>query len=479
MAEQEKTEVVTNFGGNLKFTAAEVCRPTSENELLRFLEQNPTRKIRAMGSLHAWSELVETSEVLIDLSGLNQVSVITREGEQLAEIGAGCQLKRALSELKSQAELTLPSLGLITEQTVAGATGTATHGSGKQCLSAYLRSARVITFDGPQGSPVIREIDAGNELDAIRCSLGCLGIVVSVRFETRPCYRVEEHFERYHSLSAVLEQESAFPLQQFFYIPWMWEFFAQHRRETESPKSRSAGLFAIYWLLVFDLGMHLIVAPLARWIRWKKLTQFAFRWIIPMAVVRNWKVVDDSTQLLVMEHQLFRHVEMELFVQRDRLEAALNDYRGILQFAAGDGTLAESLNERLCRSTDPEHLEGIRGQYTHHYPVAIRRIVPDQTMMSMTSGGDDSWFAISLITYDRIRNLDPFKQLCSMLARFMAHEYGARPHWGKYCPLEAGTLKELYPRWSEFAAMRSRRDPSGRLRNRWIDELFGMGDVVA
>ena len=122
-----------------------------------------------------------------------------------------------------------------------------------------------------------------------------------------------------------------------------------------------------------------------------------------------------------MEHELFRHVEMELFVRRDQLELTLNDYREILQFAAGDATLPDALKARLNRCIKPSDIDGIWRLYTHHYPIAIRRVEPDQTMISMTSGGDDSWFAVSLITYDRVQNLDPFKQLCSMLARFMAH----------------------------------------------------------
>jgi FAD/FMN-containing dehydrogenase len=48
-----------------------------------------------------------------------------------------------------------------------------------------------------------------------------------------------------------------------------------------------------------------------------------------------------------------------------------------------------------------------------------------------------------------------------------------RPHWGKIHSLRASALRELYPRWDEFHALRRELDPRGRFLNDHLRELFG------
>jgi len=124
--------------------------------------------------------------------------------------------------LERQSGGTLPSLGLITEQSIAGAVSTGTHGSGKHSLSHYIDEVRAATYDPATGKPVIRVISDGSELRAARCSLGSLGVIVSVGFWCRPQYQIEEHFRRYNGLDEVLAAETDYPLQQFYLIPWLW-----------------------------------------------------------------------------------------------------------------------------------------------------------------------------------------------------------------------------------------------------------------
>ena len=71
-----------------------------------------------------------------------------------------------LAELERQANVTLPSLGLITEQTIAGAISTGTHGSGKASMSHYIEEIRLATYDKRTGEPVVKTIADGDELRA-------------------------------------------------------------------------------------------------------------------------------------------------------------------------------------------------------------------------------------------------------------------------------------------------------------------------
>jgi FAD/FMN-containing dehydrogenase len=50
---------------------------------------------------------------------------------------------------------------------------------------------------------------------------------------------------------------------------------------------------------------------------------------------------------------------------------------------------------------------------------------------------------------------------------------GGRPHWGKLHGLGAETLRERYPRFEDFLAVRRSVDPEGVFRNAYLDRVLG------
>jgi len=444
---------ISNFGGNVEFQPALSFTPRSEEEVLSVLRQHRGRRIRAIGRLHSWSRATVADDVLLDLRHLNEVRVETSAaGQSIATIGAGCQIKRALAELNRLGGWTLPSIGLISEQAIAGAISTATHGSGTHSLAHYVSAVRMAIYDRDTGEPVIRTFDGGDELRAARCSLGCLGIVLSVQMPVRPQYFVEEHFREYRTLDEVLAAEEQFPLQQFYLIPWRWTYLAQHRRDVPGPRSVLAPLYRAYWFLFIDLGLHLLLLLLVQVLKSPALIRGFYRWLVILTVIRRWHVVDRSQDQLIMEHELFRHIEIELFVAGSRLAEALQFVR-----------------ETICNSD---------GAYTHHYAICVRKVLPDDTLISMSSGHAESSYAISLISYARPSERAGFFQFAEYLTHSMSQRFGARPHWGKYCPLTPEEAERLYPRLGEFRETCRRYDPRGQFRNDWTAGVV-LGDRSA
>lgn len=464
--------MIHNFGRNVSFEPAVVLTPRSEAEVLDILARHRGRNIRAIGRLHSWSEAPRGDDVLLDLRELKDVRTETRADGVWATAGAGCQIKRLLTELERQAKVTTPSLGLITEQAIAGAISTGTHGSGRHSLSHYMDEVRVATYDAA-GEPVIRTITAGPELRAARCSLGCLGVILSVGFRCRPAYRIEEHFARYASLADVLAAEDVYPLQQFYLVPWLWEYYAQHRRETDAPRSRLAGLYSWYCFLNLDVGMHLGLMTLCRWVKSAALTRWFFRCLVPAMVIRGWRVVDRSQHLLIMEHELFRHIETEIFVPRRELADALDFFQRGLQHAGGDRDAFDvRWRERLEQRGLWNEVAALAGRHVHHYPICVRKVLPDDTLISMASGGDEPWYAISLVSYARPRERDGFFAVAQAFTDVLAALCGGRPHWGKHCPLSAAQAAAVYPRRAEFQRIAGEFDPQGVFRNRWAKNVL-------
>lgn len=471
-----------NFGGNIQLKPQSMYTPATEQEVLEILDRHHGQRIRCIGRLHSWSRAVECNDVLLDLRRLNQVNPIDDGEALMASIGAGCQIKRLLSELERLKNWTLPSLGLITEQTVAGAVSTGTHGSGRNSLAQYVVSVRIAHHDSASGRATITEISDGDALRAARCSLGCLGVILSVKMLCRPSYHVEEAFHEHEQLTEVLKAEEQYPLQQFFLVPWRWTYMSQYRRETDRRQSRTAWLYHCYRYLTIDLSMLLLIVVLVRVLRINAIVRMMFRRVIPAFVIRDWHVVGQSTPQLVMEHELFRHIELELFVQRSHLKSAMSFVQQTLCFAAGtDDSIDESFRTQLAGASLDNEWNNIAGTYCHHFPICIRKVMADDTLVSMASPSaratqeesHEPWYAITFTCYARKRDQAAFERLGQFLTRSMATLFGARPHWGKLNYLQPDQLRELYPHFAAFQQCSQTFDPDGNFQNEWTSELLG------
>jgi FAD/FMN-containing dehydrogenase len=467
---------VVNFGGNVTFQPAVREIPRSEAELLDALRRHRGRRLRVIGRLHAWSEAAVCPEVLIDLRHLNSVAIHEESDAPWAEIGAGCQIRQVIASLQAQG-WTTPTLGLITVQSLAGAASTGTHGSGKHSLSHYPQSLRIAIYDPETGEPVLRTVDSGDELRAARCGLGLLGIVVSVRLPIRRQYMIEEHFRRYATLEQVLDQEADSPQQQFFLVPWRWDFFAQHRREIDKPRSRLAPLYRVYWMMGMDRIFHWMLMALARCLP-AFCTKLFFRWLLPVLVPQGWKVVDRSDRQLTMEHELYRHIEIESFVTQRRLKSALSWCIWLLRHASGESVEPEpEFRKALEDAGEWDRLQGLKGRYLHHYPICVRKILADDTLISMAAG-DETAYSVSFVSYARPDKRAGFFEFATVLARTTAILFEARPHWGKFCPIDSTLAQRVYPQLARFQKIRSTFDPDNIFGNAWLDEVLPRVDQV-
>jgi FAD/FMN-containing dehydrogenase len=471
------TREVVNFGGNLRFTPGRYYLPRSEDEVLEILERHAREHIRVVGSRHAWSGGIVSSDVIIDTRHLNKVEISEpAPGETLATVGGGCQIKLVLQQLQARAGATLPAIGLITEQTIAGAIATATHGSGRHSLSHYMDEIRTAAYDPETGRARVYVWNSGDELRAARCSLGCLGVILSVRFRCIPQYLVADRLEQCTGIDQILAHEEAFPLQQFYLVPHLWAWFV-HRRNTSHDLRRSwyAGLYRVYWFLGIDIWLHLIIKFMVSFARSRSLVRFCYRYLLTPTIIRNVTIVDHSHKTLVMKHELFRHLEIEIFVPGRQLRRVAAFVQEILTaFDSRAAELPSETRDELQRIGMAQALENLCGTFTHHYPVTFRRVRPDDTLISMTAAADEAWYAISFISF--VESRDRFLAMGAFLLKSMILLFGARPHWGKLCPLTEKEAAQLYPRLADFRAICQRVDPHGVFQNDFTRRVLGFND---
>lgn len=433
---------ISNFGGNIRFTPRRRYAPRAEDEVLQILNDHRDGTIRVVGAGHSWNPGIKTRDVLVDLTHFHHIRVCGDTGFVTA--GAGVRIGALLKHL-SKRGLTLPSIGLIDRQTIAGAVATGTHGSGRHSMSHYVASMRIACY-GKDGEARVRIVDAGRELRAARCSVGAMGVVLEVTLPCVPQYFVRERCTWRPGLTAALESEVEAPLQQLYLMPHAWTVLVHERSvAAEARRTGWAALYRAYWLIVIDVSLHLCVKFSASLMRSRRLVHLLYRRLLPAFLFPRWRVTDRSDRQLLMRHDLFRHLEMEAFVTREHLAAAVDFVVEVLR------------------------REDERGSYVHHYPICIRRVLPDDTLISMASCHgmqEQDWYAISLITLTEPR--EPFQRMAAFLAEGLSSRFRARLHWGKWFPPGEAGVGRGYPGLGEFVATCRQFDPRGVFRNRFL-----------
>ena len=470
----QRNRRIVNFGGNVRFTAPLYYSPETQEEVLEILRMHRSGKIRVAGSLHGWSASVVSPDALIDLSHFDTVE-FRKDGDGLTvSAGGGAVIGDILSRLKSDTNYMLPTLGEVTVQTIAGAVSTGTHGSGMPSMSDFIERMTVAAYDPDSGEPVMYEWSKGDELLAARCALGCMGIVLEVTIRCVRDFKVEESVAEYGTIDEALAQEKEYPLQEFLLVPYLWKYFSFRRRkitgETESRLSQP--LYRLYRFFGLDVATHALIKILVNLIGNPKLIRGFFKKGISPFLFRNTAVTDDAAVMLTRHHELYRHLEMELFIPSAHIRDAADAARQLIDFFAGqrkdtEGKLKTEI-DALGLGAD---LTLLRGSYTQHYPLFFRKVLPDETLISMTGGAEAPFYTMSFFTYSTdMRN---FFRMADFIADLFSRLYGALPHWGKYFPLDNGRIEPFYPNLGRFRELCRRVDPDGVFRNRFIERTLG------
>ena len=158
-------------------------RPQSIPEIQKVvtLARRMRRRIVTVGCGHSPSDLTCTSAWMVNLDDFGKVLGFDADRKTIT-VQAGIRMHQ-LNLVAKEHGLTMPSLGSIDVQSLAGAIGTATHGSSMShgLLSDNVRSLRIVLGNGQSV-----KCSASQSPDLFRAalvSLGALGIIVEIEYE--------------------------------------------------------------------------------------------------------------------------------------------------------------------------------------------------------------------------------------------------------------------------------------------------------
>lgn len=414
-----------NWSGGLVCQPRGRFSPASEEELSDFLAST-SGAVRPVGSGHSFAPLVPTDGHLVVIDQLS--GMLDHDAEKMqASFGAGTRLGDMGPALAAagQAMLNLPD---IDRQTLAGATATATHGTGIRftCLSGFVEQLRMVT---PAGD--VLDIGPGDELfDAARVSLGALGVITRMTLKNRAPYRlkarnwvqpIEEVLESFDQRAAAHRHFEIFPLTHSDYALTLAidETDEPINNPPPSPEEEAAfGEAMAYWATLPPRERLPLVNGLAE-------------------QIEPTEAVDDSYKILSN-------------IRNNRF----NEMEYAVPLHAGADCLREILKTIIDQQVDVV------------FPLEYRYVRRDDTMLSMSSGDEDH-AAIS-IHRTAAEDYRPYFDLIEPIF----WKYGGRPHWGKVHSLGASELTKLYPRFEEFQAIRAALDPQGRMLNDHLRKVF-------
>ena len=180
-----------NWAGHQQHNPSLLAQPAGTEDIQQLLASATIdgQQVRCVGSAHSfvpyWCDDVIVS--LDALSGLVRIDV----DKQQATVGAGSKIHELGPMLWSHG-LSLGQQGDIDRQSIAGAIGTGTHGTGRDLknLSAAVVSAKLVTASGESLS--VNEQSNPELLRALRVSQGMLGILTEITLQLEAAFNLHE-----------------------------------------------------------------------------------------------------------------------------------------------------------------------------------------------------------------------------------------------------------------------------------------------
>jgi FAD-linked oxidoreductase len=390
--------------------------------------------VKAVGSGHSFTTAAATDGVLVRPDGLTAIRSIDRAaGTVTAE--SGVQLRQLNAALAAEG-LSLTNMGDIMVQTVAGATSTGTHGTGRDSgsIAAQITALELVTADGSVLTCSARENP--EVFAAARIGLGALGVISAVTFAVEPVFLLTAREEPMSFGRVMAEFDQLVAENEHFEFYW----FPHTEGCTTKRNNRSQGPAAP-------------VPAVRGWIDDELLSNGVFQAacalgrVAPAAIpgiarlssrALSARTYTDIPYKVFTSPRRVRFVEMEYAVPREAAVEAVRELKAMVE----------------------------RSDLRVSFPVEVRVAPADDIALSTASGRDTAYIAVHMYRGSR------YQAYFTAVEKIMVAA-GGRPHWGKMHTRDADHLREVYPRFGEFADLRQRLDPERLFTNAYLRRVLG------
>ena len=437
---------IKNWAGQYSCTPRRIHRASCRDDVITALAAAAASnsRLRVLGAACSPSDIAMSDEDLLILDGMSRIVTIDKTarrvrveaGARLADITAAIALHR----------LAFPVLGSISNQTIAGAISTSTHGTGVDfgSLSSLVDEIELVTPGGE-----ILQLSATRHpevFNAARCGLGAIGVITEVTLRLAPAFDliVSEEPSDLDTVLSALPERLTYDHFRFWYLPhaervWEWKATRTKPSEDSTPSPR---LSLPLWWRERAVGVHAYEALLYVCSFAPTLVSMVNRWYAQLLFGVPRKSRRGSDRQFNFNCLFAQHVN-EWAIPIERTGEAL---RGLRDLIARNG-------------------------FCVHMPIEVRFVKGDDIWLSPCHERDSCY--IGVIAYMPFgRNTTDHVAYFAAFEALMASLDG-RPHWAKCFGPDAAWLQDRYPRWTDFQRIRAKHDPQGRLTNSYTDRVLG------
>lgn len=423
-----------NWAGNQRCVPRAAHRPRSTDDVAAIVRHAAADgdRVKVIGGGHSFTDAAMTDGDLVSLDAMNRVLAV--DGFDV-RVQAGIRLHELNGQLAARG-LALPNLGDIDRQSIAGATATATHGTGAEHgnLATRIVGIELVTGDG---SVVTADEHTQPELLRVaRVGVGALGILTEVTLRCVPAFDLHA-VETIEPLTDVLADFGKVMRStdhvEFFWMPGARRCQVKRNTRTDEPRRRQSrtGHVRDKWI-----GENLAFGTVCRvGRRFPSLAPRVAKLVMSAAAERD--LVDRSDRVFCSPRHV-RFLEMEYGVPFDAVPDAI------------------ARIDELVRTLPFPPL----------FPVEVRASAADEIPLSTAHGRASGWIAVHQYVGA------PYEAYFQGVEAIM-DDYAGRPHWGKLHYQTSSTLAYRYPEWETFRSWRTKLDPLGTFRNSYVDRVLG------
>jgi FAD/FMN-containing dehydrogenase len=419
--------------------------------------------VRMAGTGHSFTPVAATDGVLLHPGGMTSIrSVDAAAG--LVTVEAGCPLRVLNASLLARG-LSLANMGDIQVQTVAGATQTGTHGTGRDIggMAAQVAGLELVLADGtvvtcsadslpaaaasatippatpPSATPPATPPPATTPpglFDAARVGLGALGVVTAVTFRVVPAFLLEareEPMQWSEVISRLDELTSENEHFEFYWFPHTEGCLTKRNNRSPGPPRP---LPRYRYLLDDEFLSNTVFGATCR-------LGHAVPGVITTVnglagkALGSRSYVDAAYRVFTSPRRV-RFKEQEYAIPRESLADVLAEIRAL--FARRDWRIS--------------------------FPIEVRVTPGDDLWLSTAYGRSSAYIAIHVF------HASPHQEYFRDVEAVMTAVAG-RPHWGKMHTRSAEYLRQAYPKHGDFVALRDELDPGRRFGNPYLTQVLG------
>ncbi|KAJ1978166.1 D-arabinono-1,4-lactone oxidase [Dimargaris xerosporica] len=424
-----------NWANTFSCTPERCFEPETEAEVVDIVRSARThhKVVKVFGAGHSPSDLPCSRGYMLNLDKLSRVLQVNT-AQCTVTVEAGIRLFQ-LHPILRKYGLAISVLGAISDQSVAGAIATATHGTGVTFgnMSTMVTKLRLV-----DGTGAIVECSADNKphiLAAAQCHIGALGIITQVTLQCEPAFRLESvqypiPFDTMvHDLPQLIKSAEH---TKFIWFPYHNNVVISKLNRTTKPASRSPEPWI--WTKQKDRLIY-------------ELELYASRFmpsLLPGIEQRFWnrgfnrtiRAVDWSENIFNFDC-MFPQYTTEWAIPQECASQAI-----------------QALNKVLAQA-----------RYPIHFPIEIRFAKQDDVWLSPSYHQDVCY--IGIVIYKPLKSEVAYHALWQDFEKVM-RSFRGRPHWAKFHTMGYEDLVKLYPKLPDFLKVREELDPDGIFINDYV-----------